>query len=455
MRTLLEITKSGMDVAQRGLETTSNNIANVNTEGYARQRLVTNSLFSRNGQFFDGLGVRVTDVQQLRDFRLNNLIYEKNQELSFLNVKSNTYSQLETSFTTESGNDLDSRISTFLNTFGDLAANPVSLDIRRKVVSDAEQLIDTFNNLHTSISSQKNMIAEDVESLVGVVNQQLNDIASLNAQIKQSYVNKRSTNGLIDQQALKINELSKLMNLDVHRNEEGQVDLTIKGISVLAGTKVHELYLANDTSSDVINVRLTQGGQGVDLDTGELGAFIELHNTDLPKLEADLNDFSTQILERVNNLHTSGVGRNDDVRRSFFELDGTNPNKLIINQDILSDIRNIAAEDPNSSNASGNGIIAQQIADLKDVEFLKGYKPTEFAIQFISEPGTKLHALESNVELRSSELDLLKNQDQQVSGVNMDEELSKMIQYQQGYQGAAKIMQSAQLMYQSLMSILG
>ena len=96
MRTLLEITKSGMDVAQRGLETTSNNIANVNTEGYARQRLVTNSLFSRNGQFFDGLGVRVTDVQQLRDFRLNNLIYEKNQELSFLNVKSNTYSQLET-----------------------------------------------------------------------------------------------------------------------------------------------------------------------------------------------------------------------------------------------------------------------------------------------------------------------------------------------------------------------
>ncbi len=51
MKTLLEITKSGMDVAQRGLETTSNNIANVNTEGYSRQRLVTNPLFSRNGQF--------------------------------------------------------------------------------------------------------------------------------------------------------------------------------------------------------------------------------------------------------------------------------------------------------------------------------------------------------------------------------------------------------------------
>ena len=67
MKTLLEITKSGMDVAQRGLETTSNNIANVNTEGYSRQRLVTKPLFARNGLFFDGLGVRVTDVGFLQE----------------------------------------------------------------------------------------------------------------------------------------------------------------------------------------------------------------------------------------------------------------------------------------------------------------------------------------------------------------------------------------------------
>ena len=145
----------------------------------------------------------------------------------------------------------------------------------------------------------------------------------------------------------------------------------------------------------------------------------------MPDLESDLNDFSTQIMEQVNNLHTSGVGRNDGVSRSFFELEDTNPNKLIINQEILSDVGNIAAEDPNVVNASGNGFIAQQIADLKDIELLNGYKPTEFAIQFISEPGTKLHALQNNVELRTSELDLLKSQDQQVSGVNMDEELSK------------------------------
>ena len=217
---------------------------------------------------------------------------------------------------------------------------------------------------------------------------------------------------------------------------------------------MHELYLSNDISSDLINVRLTQGGQGVDLDEGELGAYIELFNNELPELESDLNDFTDTILNQVNNLHTSGVGRIDSTSRSFFELESTNPNKLIINEEILSDVRNIAAENPNEVNASGNGLIAQQIADLKDIEFLNGYKPTEFAIQFISEPGTKLHAINNDVELRTSELDLLKSQDQQVSGVNMDEELSKMIQYQQAYQGAAKIMQSAQLMYQSLMSIL-
>ena len=56
-------------------------------------------------------------------------------------------------------------------------------------------MIDTFNNLHNSISNQRKTIAEDVESLVGIVNKQLNDIASLNEQIKQFHVNKRSTMG--------------------------------------------------------------------------------------------------------------------------------------------------------------------------------------------------------------------------------------------------------------------
>ena len=123
--------------------------------------MVTKPLFARN-ESFDGLGVRVSDVEQLRDFRINNAIYQKNQELSYLKIKSNTYSQLEASFITNSGNDLDSRVSTFLSTFGDLAANPASLDIRNKVINDAEQMIDTFNNLHNSISNQRKTIAEDV-----------------------------------------------------------------------------------------------------------------------------------------------------------------------------------------------------------------------------------------------------------------------------------------------------
>ena len=51
-------------------------------------------------------------------------------------------------------------------------------------------------------------------------------------------------------------------------------------------------------------------------------------------------------------------------------------------------------------------------------------------------------------------MELLSAKQEQVSGVNMDEELSNMIQYQQAYQGAAKVLESAQIMYQTLMSIV-
>ena len=83
------------------------------------------------------------------------------------------------------------------------------------------------------------------------------------------------------------------------------------------------------------------------------------------------------IMNQVNNVHTSGVGRIDSTSRSFFELESTNPNKLIINEEILSNVRNIAAEDPNQVNASGNGLIAQRIADLKGYripEWLQTYR---------------------------------------------------------------------------------
>ena len=71
-------------------------------------------------------------------------------------------------------------------------------------------------------------------------------------------------------------------------------------------------------------MRLTQGGQGVDLDEGELGAYIELFNNELPELESDLNDFTDALMNQVNNVHTSGVGRIDSISRSFFELESTN-----------------------------------------------------------------------------------------------------------------------------------
>ncbi len=78
----------------------------------------------------------------------------------------------------------------------------------------------------------------------------------------------------------------------------------------------------------------------------------------------------------------------------------------------------------------------------------------DYSINLISSPGSKLQSLQSQIDARDSELNMLKTQQEQEAGVNIDEELSLMIQYQNAYQGAAKVMTAAQSMYDTLIGIV-
>ena len=85
---------------------------------------------------------------------------------------------------------------------------------------------------------------------------------------------------------------------------------------------------------------------------------------------------------------------------------------------------------------------------------MDGRKFSDFAIGLISEPGSELSNLRSQIDAREAEINMLKTQQEREAGVNIDEELSLMIQYQNAYQGAAKVMTAAQDMYDTLINIV-
>ncbi len=452
MNSLIEISRSGIKVAQEGLNTTAHNITNANTPGYTRRRLITVPQHQIGGKGLQGLGVKSADFEYLRELRTESLIQTKQQELSYLEVKSQTFARLETSFVSDTGGDLDARTQSFLQSFGNLASSPQSRPARNQVIQEAELFIDAVKNVHSAIEQERELTQNHVQESIRKVNRLLEDLDGLNKTITSALNRGEQALAAMDTQVMKLQELSEYLDIKTVQSDNGQVRISVGGMEVLSPDLIQQLQLTKDSESEHLDIRLANSGQGISVESGKLGALLELNNDDLVTLSTDLDGFVSNLVQRVNFEHSQGYGLEDTQPRNFFsDMDGS-ASTLSIEEDLINNIDHIAAE--SISGVQGNGDIAEAIAGIKDSKIMSGYAPVEFAIHFISSPGSKVSALNEGIDLRNSEMELLTAQQQQVSGVNMDEELSNMIQYQQAYQGAAKVLESAQIMYQTLMSIV-
>ncbi len=452
MNNLVEISKSGIKLAQKGLSTTAQNITNAQSAGYTRKRLVSVPEQFSSGSGFSGLGVKAADFDYLRDMRTESMIQSKHHQKSYLEQKSLVFSRLETSFVSDTGGDLDARMQNFLQSFASLAGSPSSQTKKAEVVREAQQLIGSIQQLDGAISQQKEMVQEQALEAVGQVNRLMHDIHSLNEPIKQAMQRNQTAFDLMDQQLLKIKELSSYLEVDVTRQENGQVSMHMGGIELMGEFGVNALRTHSNPDGSGLELRFQRSGQLLSVQQGKLGALLELNNEDLFELQEDLDAFVSNIVARVNHEHEQGISTSDTQSRSFFAVDGLSAKSIALNSELVANPELIAVTDPLVN--SLNGAIAQNIANITEAKLMEGKGPIEFSIDFISRPGSEVARVNDELALRTTELELLDAQQQQISGVNIDEELSNMIQYQQAYQGAAKVLESAQIMYQTLLSIM-
>ena len=76
------------------------------------------------------------------------------------------------------------------------------------------------------------------------------------------------------------------------------------------------------------------------------------------------------------------------------------------------------------------------------------------ALGLRSEPGITLSSIKSEIQTKQSAQQMLQNQQDSVSGVNLDEELSKLIKFQNAYQASAKVMVAGKQMYDTLLNMI-
>lgn len=451
MKTLFEISKSGLQSAERSLSVTANNVINANTPGYSRQRVEKEPIGQQWRGMHAGLGVNITEISRLRNELIDVQLGQKHQEMGYMQEKIKLFEQLETAVASDSGGDLDVHIGRLFDTFSELSNDPQDFSVRNNLVGEAIQLSEKMGDMHRSLDRVSDVTRQSVINKTDKINEILSDLASLNKSITVSDAMSRPDHASLDVQVQKLEELADLVDFETMTAQNGGLEVRIGGVQVLHQDSYRKIVPNNDDVSRSFDLRL-ENGTRVSPEGGKLSASIDVYEQEIPEMRERLDLIAETLVNEFNSLHNTGYGLEDDVTRDFFDPAFTTAHDIRVNQEILDNHEHIAAS--SVPGEAGNGDMAAAIANLRNESIMDGRKPVDYSVDLISRPGANLSQLRVASEARESEIRMLEVQQEREAGVNVDEELSLLIQYQNAYQGAARVMSSAQQMYDTLISLV-
>lgn len=219
----LHIAYSGLNAFNASINTTANNVSNVETEGYSRQTVELQSssalrVYQKYGSV--GTGVKAEKVTQMRDEYYDQKYWYTNPSLGFYDRKVYYMNQIEDYYTDSVANPGFSTIlSKMFNSLDSIKDNAGDTSVRNEFISDAEKLCNYFNHTASSLQELQSTINDEIKTVVQQINSVAQKIALLNKQINTIEQQNGQANELRDQRALLVDELSKIATVDVEENE--------------------------------------------------------------------------------------------------------------------------------------------------------------------------------------------------------------------------------------------
>jgi flagellar hook-associated protein 1 len=233
---------------QGALDATSNNISNLNTPGYSRQRPVfVQADPVTQGSLTFGNGVALEKLESLRDPILELRIHAEEQQKSHLDALVTGMSQVEVMFSGSSG-DIGDQLSKFFNSIQQLSTDPTSVPLRQAVLTAAGNLASAFQTVVHNIQQQRSNLDLSVTQSVRAVNSITEQIAQLNLQIENMENLHQDASAFLDTRNVLMGQLSELLDVSVIRSDNGITLTTSNGTALVAGSRAFPLNTQTDSS---------------------------------------------------------------------------------------------------------------------------------------------------------------------------------------------------------------
>ncbi|MEQ8397701.1 flagellar hook-associated protein FlgK [Thalassobaculum sp.] len=462
---------SGIAAAQAKIDVASRNIASASVDGYTRkvQETSTRVVDGRGGLVLVEQVTRNVNAQLQRDVREQTSVVEK------LTVLDDFLARFELEFgRPEDNSSISSKITDLKAKFQALATNPDQSTAQNDVISAAEEVARTLNNLSSSIQELRAEADQRVEDSVEIINQALQNVESLNAEIGSRKAAGESTADLEDQRDVWITKLSEQMDIKTFERPDGKIailtgdsqfllDQEAVTLTFVASTTVSAGSVLNDVMLDngfMAPFSITNSFSG-----GTVSGLLQLRDTTLPLAQSQLDSLAFELAEQFDAITVGATTADLDLFTDAADaIPGAAAGFAAVIQ-VRSTVTGAELRDGTGGTFTSSGVsdssLPLAIIDMFDtkqaftaVTGLNTASSTleEFAAQFIGYQANQAADFESQLQFQDQVRNLLSERLTDASGVNLDEELASLIQLEAAFAASARVLSSVQ---QALDELLG
>ncbi|AEG15363.1 flagellar hook-associated protein FlgK [Desulfofundulus kuznetsovii DSM 6115] len=497
----------GLEIARRGLQThrtamdiTGHNVANANTPGYTRQEAViaatgpyaNPTLGSKliPGQL--GTGVEANMIRRIKNEYLDVQARDSISSREYWQIQEEIFGRIEAVFPEPGASGIASTLTRFFNTWHDLNNTPQDPGVKAAVAETGDELatmmreayqqLEDISGSILKVDSDGNVTGGQLKDQVDAVNEILRQIRELTESIKRVYAQGNQPNDLLDRRDLLLDRLAEYGPVSVTYLTDGgkptgEIALTFFGVDVRAADvtvglvpdveassgKVKEvkLQIGNNQPVPLTNypADLPKAGSLAGLEeirariegyTDKDGKKVEGYKDKLENLAGALKDTIYQALN---------YGHDEGDKIEFF-TGSLAQGDFAVNSEIMKDPTLI-----DGTNALYVARLATTGMDGKETDLGNGVKVTthdlggatfnEYFNALLADIGARSGSASDMAGSRRAVAEQMESLRQSVSGVNLDEELSRLIQYQYGYQASARVLATIDEMLDYLINRTG
>ena len=365
---------SGLSTAQAGLDVISNNIANVNTEGYTRKQFNPESLVLAGY----GAGVQLGDITSNVDQNLLKDLRAQHSQVGLLSASNTYFKRIQDTFgTTADNSSISHQLNSMQQEFTTLTTAPDQVSQQLAAVQAGINAASGLANMTRTVQTLRQEADSEIAGAVGDINNYLTTISQLNDAIALNHATGKQTEDLQDKRDVALSKLSDLLDVRYFQNQNGSITVfTSDGTTLVDSSAVKMSHVA---LSSVAPSNTYAGGDfngifaGVrditsSIRAGKIKGLIDMRDSTLPDMQAQIDELAASLKDQVNQIHNRGTSYPDLVNnvtgtRTFMSsstqtvtFSGAEPNIVLYDAD-GNELASSRVLDPAGMNFTNGGTI--------------------------------------------------------------------------------------------------